>query len=404
MIRLAWRNIWRNRRRSLITTASVFVAVFLTIVMMSYSNGTWGRMIENMLHTQTGHIEIHQKGYWDDKVIDNFMTMDNETIVRLRETENIESVAPRIETFALAATEKITKGVAVVGIDPAQEDKKSRLSRRIVEGNYLDSNDTGILLGKKLSEYLQIGPGDSLALIGQGYHGASAVGLFPIRGILSLITPEMDRSLLYMTLPSAQDFISMPDGYSGILIAIKDGNQLKTTMRSVEETINSSMYEILPWTTTMDRLLKQKETDQLFSIIILVILYLIVGFGILGTVLMMTNERRREFGVMIALGMQRGKLSRNVAAELLLMSSLGALTALIVCIPFVWYFHLNPIPLTGEMATMMSAYGMEAVLPMDASPSLFISQVVIVLLITCVTIVYPAHVILKLNANKAIRS
>ena len=403
MIRLAWRNIWRNRRRSLITIASVFVAVFLTIVMMSYSNGTWGKMIDNMLHTQAGHIEIHQKGYWDDKVIDNFMTMDSETIAQLRGTDNIESVAPRVEVFALAAAEKITKGVAIIGIDPVEENKKSRLANRLVEGNYLDSNDTGLLIGKKLSEYLRVVPGDSLALIGQGYHGASAVGLFPIRGIVSLITPDMDRSMLYMTVGSAQEFIDMPNGYSGMLIALNDGNQLKATMQVVEEKIDSSVYDVLPWTITMDRLLKQKESDQAFSIIILVILYLIVGFGILGTVLMMTNERRREFGMMIALGMQRGKLGRNIATELLLMSCIGAVAALIVCVPLVGYFHLHPIPLSGEMATMMNAYGIEPVLPMDASPTLFISQVIIVLIITCFTLVYPIRVIRTLDTNKAIR-
>lgn len=403
MIRLAWRNIWRNRRRSLITIASVFVAVFLTVIMMSYTNGAWGKLIDNMLHTQAGHIEIHQKGYWNDKVIDNFMTMDNETITLLRKTNNVESVAPRVEIFALAATEKITKGVAIVGIDPVEENKKSQLAKRLVEGNYLDSNDTGILIGKKLSDYLQAKVGDSLAIIGQGYHGASAVGLFPVRGIVSLITPDMDRNMLYMTVSSAQDFISMPDGYSGMLIALNDGNQLKTTIRTVEEKIDSSVYEVFPWTITMDRLLKQKESDQGFGIIVLVILYLIVGFGILGTVLMMTNERRREFGMMIALGMQRGKLWRNVSAELTLMSLVGAAAALIVCVPIVWYFHVHPISLSGEMATMMIAYGIDPVLPMDASPALFINQVFIVLLITCITMIYPIRVIRNLETSKAIR-
>lgn len=99
------------------------------------------------------------------------MTMDKETIAQLRKTENMESVTPRVEIFALAAAEKVTKGVAIVGIDPQEEDKKSRLVKRLVEGNYLDSDDVDILIGKKLSEYLHAGVGHSLTLIGQGYHG-----------------------------------------------------------------------------------------------------------------------------------------------------------------------------------------------------------------------------------------
>lgn len=404
ILKIAWRNIWRNHRRSFITIGSVFFAVLFTVIMMSYSNGSWNRMIDNMLHTQSGHIQIHQKGYWDDQVIDNFMTMNSGFIARLREMTNVESVAPRLEVFAMASSEKISKGIAVLGIDPVQEDKKSHLARRLVEGNYLSSNDSGVLIGKKLSEYLHVSVGDSLALIGQGYHGASAVGLFPVRGIVSLITPDMDKSFLYMSLPAAQDFISLSDGYSGILMALNEESKLKETMQAIEKQINSTDYEILPWTKTMDRLLKQKESDEAFSIITLAILYLIVGFGIFGTVIMMTNERRREFGVMIALGMSRSKLSQSVTVELLIMSCIGVLAALLVCIPVVWYFHVNPIPLSGEMASTMEAYGMEAILPMDISPSLFINQVFIVLLLTCITLSYPVGVIRKLNANKAIRS
>jgi len=404
MIKLAWRNIWRNRRRSLITIASIFFAVFFTVAMMAYSDGTWGRMIENMLHTQTGHIQIHQKGYWDDKVIDNFMTMDNETIARLRAGEAVENVSPRVETFAMASSDKVSKGIAVMGIDPAQEDAKSQLSKRLVEGNYLNTDDNGVLIGQKLSEYLHVNVGDSLALIGQAYHGASAVGLFPVRGIVSLITPEMDKGFLYMTLPTAQTFIDIPDGYSGILIALHEEKSLDETLQTIQSMVDTSVYDVLTWKVTMEKMLKQSESDKAFTKIILFILYLIVGFGILGTVIMMTNERRREFGVMMALGMSHGKLACSVAFELLLMSCIGVSSALLVCVPLVRYFQLNPIPLSGELAVTMEAYGMEAVVAIDASPALFVNQALIVLLLTGASIAYPVSVILKLNVNKAIRS
>ncbi|MDR1557387.1 MAG: ABC transporter permease [Tannerellaceae bacterium] len=405
MIRLSWRNIWRNHRRTVITIASVFFAVFLSILMMSFSNGSWGRMIENMLRTQTGHIQIHLKGYWDDQVTDNFMEMEEETITRLNGIEHVVNVSPRIETFAMASSDyNMSKGIAVVGIDPVKEDGKSSLSKRIVTGSYLGPADQGVLIGKALSEYLKVSVGDSLALIGQGYHGAGAVGLYPIRGIVSFITPEMDKGLLYMSLPAAQEFISMPDGYSGILIAIDDGKALEETLQKVSEAIDTSVYEVLSWKVTMKDLLKQAESDAAFSKIILVVLYLIVGFGILGTVIMMTTERRREFGMVVALGMRKGRLAGSVALELFFMTCIGLLAGLVVSIPIVLFFYYHPIPIGGELAVAMSAYGMEAVIPMEASPVLFVSQVLIVLLITSLTILYPVRVILKLEVNKALRS
>ncbi|MDR1644562.1 MAG: ABC transporter permease [Tannerellaceae bacterium] len=405
MIRLPWRNIWRNHRRTLITISSVFFAVFLSILMMSFSNGSWTRVIENMLRTQTGHIQVHLKGYWDDPVTDNFMEMDPETIAQLERIAHVVNISPRIETFALASSDyNVSKGIAVTGIDPVREEKKSSLPQRLVAGNYLEPADNGVLIGKALSEYLQVSVGDSLALIGQGYHGAGAIGLYPIRGILSFITPEMDKGLLYMSLPAAQEFIGMPNGYSGILIAIDDGKALEETMHKVNESIDPSIYETLSWEVTMKDLLKQAESDAAFSKIIIFVLYLIVGFGILGTIIMMTTERRREFGMIVALGMRRGRLARSVATELFFMTCIGLLAGLAASIPIVLYFHHHPIPLGGEVAVAMSAYGMEPVVPMDADPFLFVSQALIVLLITSLTILYPVRVIIKLEVNKAIRS
>jgi ABC-type lipoprotein release transport system permease subunit len=388
----------------MITIASVFFAVFFTVLTMAFTDGQWGRMIENMLRTQTGHIQIHLAGYWDDKVIDNFMEMDSETISHLGEIKHIVNVSPRIETFAMASSDyNVSKGVAVVGIDPQREDDKSSLSKRLVEGSYLTDGDSGLLIGKGLSEYLRVGVGDSLALIGQGYHGAGAVGLYPIRGIVSLVTPEMDKGFLYMSLPAAQEFIGMPDGYSGILIAIDDGRALTETLQAVSEAVDSSVYDVLSWQLTMESLLKQAESDQAFSIVILFVLYLIVSFGILGTVIMMTTERRREFAMMVALGMGKGKLAGCVAIELFIMSCIGLLAGLAVSIPIVAWFAYHPIPLSGELATAMSGYGMEAVIPTSATPQLFINQALIVLAITSLTILYPVRVILKLEINKAIR-
>jgi ABC-type lipoprotein release transport system permease subunit len=404
-VKLSWRNIWRNRRRTVITVASVFFAVFLSVLMMSFSDGSWGRMIENMLRTQTGHIQVHGKGYWEDRVVDNFMEMDGETLARLEEMPHVINVSPRVETFAMASSDRnVGKGVAVTGIDPVREDGKSSLSERLLEGSYLTPSDRGVLIGKALSEYLKAGVGDSLALTGQGYHGAGAAGLYPVRGIVSFATPEMDRGLLYMSLPAAQEFIDMPGGYSGLLIAIDSGEALEETLQAVSGALDMSVYEVLPWTLTMEDLLKQASSDRAFSQIILFVLYLIVGFGILGTVIMMTAERRREFGMMVALGMRKGLLARSVALELMLMTCLGLLAGVGASMPVTLYFHYHPIPLGGELAAAMNAYGLEPVVPMEANAMLFAGQAMVVLLITALTVLYPVRVILKLDVNRALRA
>jgi len=402
-MKLCWRNIWRNRRRALITMASVFVAVFFSVLMNSFSTGMWDKMVDNTLRTQTGHIQIHGKGYWDDKVIDNFMWMDAATISQIENISGIENVSPRVETFAMAASATHSKGIAVIGVSPEKETQKSNLPSHLINGDYLSETDDGILIGAGLAKYLEVSVGDTLALIGQGYHGSSAAGLFPIRGILKMITVEMDNSMAYITLPAAQYFIDMPDGYSGILISVMDGKRLNETIEAVNSilyTLNSNNYEVLSWHFTMERLLQQAETDKAFGAILMFVLYLIVGFGILGTIIMMTNERKREFSMMISLGMSRVKLTITTLLELFVMSLTGVVLAFCVTLPVAFWFSVHPIQLSGEMANMLIEFGMDPVLPMSVESSIFTNQIITILAIVALTVIYPVRKILKLEISK----
>jgi ABC-type lipoprotein release transport system permease subunit len=360
-------------------------------------------MIENTLNTQAGHIQIHARGFWDDKVVDNFMFMDVETIAKLDQLDNISNVSPRVETFAMASFETTSKGIAVIGVSPEREARKSNLPSRLVRGEYLSETDDGILIGEGLSRFLRAEVGDTLALIGQGFQGASAAQLFVVRGIVSLMTIEMDNSIAYITLPATQQFIDMPDGYSGILISINNNNRLDETISDIQSklyTLNSNNYDVLSWHFTMERLLQTSESNRAFLILIMGILYLIVGFGILGTVIMMTNERMREFCVMISLGMSRAKLAFIVSCELFLKSLIGTAIALAVTLPLTHYFNTNPIPLSGELAATLTQFGIEPLMPLSVDADIFINQIITILFISLIAIIYPVRKILKLEISK----
>jgi ABC-type lipoprotein release transport system permease subunit len=360
----------------------------------------WEKMIENTLRTQTGHIQIHGKGYWEDKIVDNFMTMDAETLSRLAHIYNVANVSPRVETFAMASFGTVCKGIAVTGISPGAEAEKSNLPARLTEGAYLAETDGGILIGKGLSEYLKVTVGDTLALIGQGYHGASAAGLFPVRGILDLVIAELDNGAAYITLTAAQQFIDMPGGYSGILVALHDNGRLDETLGDVQQAVDTRTLDVYSWHFTMERLLQTAVSDKAFSEVLMYILYLIVGFGILGTVIMMTNERRRELVMIISLGMTRGQLALVVAAEILMMALLGVALALAVAVPLVHFFAAHPVEITGQMGKMYTDMGMEPLLPMSTKAIYFVRQVAVIALLTALATVYPVRKILRLKTNE----
>ena len=150
-------------------------------------------------------------------------------------------------------------------------------------------------------------------------------------------------------------------------------------------------------------MLQQIETDNVGGLIMLAILYMIITFGIFGTVLMMLAERWREFGVMVAVGMQKVRLGFVVIFEMILMGLLGIVAGIIASLPIVWYYNVNPIRLKGELAEMMESYGMEPVMPMALRSDLYINQSLIVIMLVIIALIYPVYTIFRINVIKALR-
>src|SRR6056297_746803 len=165
-IKLAWRNIWRNKRRTLITAASIFFAIFFALLMRALQLGSYSNMIDNAVSLYSGHLQIHDRGYWDNKSINRTLVITDELMQTLRSEEQVKQVVPRLESFALGSSGPQTKGVLVMGVDPEKQDSMSKLSEKLVEGEYFDPGEQAAIIGETLSEYLQLGLNDTLVLLG----------------------------------------------------------------------------------------------------------------------------------------------------------------------------------------------------------------------------------------------
>ena len=400
--KIAWRNLWRNRRRTLLTISSVLFAVLLSLFMRSMQLGSYDMMIENSVKSSTGYIQIHKNGYWDDKTIDNTFENTVELEEGVHANPNVTRAIPRLESFALVSSGKQTKGVAVIGTDPEDEDYASGLHDHLVEGDVLHPNDDGVLIPKGLANYLGAGINDTIVLLGQGYHGVTAAGAYPVRGIVEFIQPEQNNSLIYMSLPMAQQLYAAPGRITSLSLMLEDPDKLEQT-RSELQSIDPVNLEYMTWKEMLTDLLQGIQGDNISGLFMLGILYLVVGFGILGTVLMMTMERRKEFGIMVAVGMRRYKLSIIILLETIMISIMGVLAGVAVALPILTYFYHNPIPLTGEAAKAVLEYNMEPVMPFLLEPHIFINQSIVVLVITLLTVIYPLSVIGRFQVVKAIK-
>ncbi|MEO1588420.1 MAG: ABC transporter permease, partial [Bacteroidota bacterium] len=326
LIKLAWRNLWRNRRRTFITMAAVSLAAFLSITMMSLQNGVYENMINNTVGRFTGYVQVHQKGYFDDQTLDNSMQQNAEVEAAILAHPDIDLVIPRLESFALASSGDLSKGAGVVGIDPALEESFSEISRKVVEGDLFQKGEISALIGKDLGRQLQLGVGDTIVLIGQGYRGATAAGKYVVSGLLDFNSPDLNSRIVYLPLLEAQEMYGAYDLITTYALQLGRSDQGDRVVQDLETLlVDKGEYEALTWETMMPDMVQFIQADKGGNVLIMGILYLIVGFGIFGTVLMMTAERQYEFGIMVAIGMKKDKLSRTIVIETILISLLGVL-------------------------------------------------------------------------------
>jgi len=239
-LKLAWRNIWRNKRRTLITVASIFFAVSLTTIMRSLLEGVYSNMVKNIAAFSTGYIQVHKKGYWEEKNIDNIMQMNQQLKKVLESNKNITATMPRIETFAFATTGEQSAGVMLMGIEPESENSVTHLADRIISGAYLDSNDDGVIIGSSLARRLQLEAGDTIILMTQGYHAASANYMGVVKGVLKLGSPVLDKVMVYMPLKAAQQLLSLEDQLTGISIMISSTSEMEKVKRELKETVDTA--------------------------------------------------------------------------------------------------------------------------------------------------------------------
>jgi len=401
-LKIAWRNIWRNKRRSIITISSIVFAVLLACLMRSMQLGSYGRMIDNAVRFYSGFVQIHANGYWEDKTIDNSFNYNVSFLDQVNSIPGVEASVPRLESFALSSFQQKTKGVLVMGIDPEMEDHLTGIKDKLVSGKYLKKNDPGVMISKGLQDYLGIKLNDTLVLLGQGYHGATAMGLFPVRGILKFANPVQNNQTLFMSLEKAQWFYVAENKLTSIALVVEDVNgvpKIKSTL--VQNTGDEK--EVMDWKEMMPEMVQSIELDNISGQIMLMVLYIVVGFGMFGTFMMMTNERMYEFGIMLAIGMKRGKMQMAMILEMGILSTLGVVTGIIIALPIITWFNHHPIYFTGDAAEVIESFGIEAVYAFSLDPAIFYSQAWAIFVMALVFSTYPIIVIHKLKIINAMR-
>ena len=390
-ITIAFRNMWRNKRRTLIIILSISFALSSVIFMKGISLGMYNKATESAVESFTGHLQIQGKEYFDEKIIDNAFEQ-SQVDFSIFEDNRVSAFSPRLESFTLASVGMQTKGSLVIGVDLKKEDKLTHLKEKLVDGDFFEpgTQKQEVVLGKGLAKYLKASPGDTIVLVGQGYHGVSAAGLYIVKGIIHYPSaPALDKQVIYLPLAQSRELFSAPDMLTSIAVTINDPDNLSETIASLETKFQDKDIVAVSWKTILADFEKILKGDMQSMNVIMLILYLIVGFGVMGTVLMMTVERKREFAIMAAIGMKKMQLRLILLIEMVSVALIGILAVIPLTLPMVYYLHMNPMPFPEAKAKQLISYGYDPNMYMAWQADYIINLMIMIFIIVCLAFLYP---------------
>jgi len=405
IFKIAWRNIYRNKKRSLITITSVFAALLLIILMRALQFGFYDKLIETVVESYAGYVEIHADGFWDNQSLDNSMQVDQQLLDDIQSVEGVENIVQRLQTFSLISVGEKTKGGVINGINLSEEQKITDWNKKMVSGSF-DLRDNEIIIAKGIAEFFDISENDTLILYGQGYRGMMAAGKYPVKGVIDLKNPDLNKIGLFMTMESVRNYVSSDEISTHIII----GKEKYYDEGKIVEDLGlilSDDYEVMTWKETLPEIEQTITADSAGGLIMAFILYVIVVFGMFGTVLMMTEERKYEFGVLISIGMSRIRLFGIILVETIVLSMAGVVLAVMFTYPISIYYNINPIDmaiLMGDGAVqMIEEMGFSPMIPMSISWDIPLSHSLVIFIFSLLISIYPAIKISKLNPVKSMK-
>lgn len=319
---LAWRNLWRHKRRTFMILFALAFGVWSMIVLAAISRGSMEQQLDKSIRNLTGHVQLHAPGFRDDPVIEHRLSPPDVALLdALRDTE-VTAWASRVRVPAVVASERESAAVTLVGIDPARERGLSFIPEAITEGRYLAApDDPGVLLGRKLAERLETGLGRRVVLMSQDVHNQVGDRGFRVVGIFDTQPQQAEEAYVFTGRTTAQQMLKMKDAVTEI--AVMTGNRDRPESVLARLRAQAPTLDIEPWTVLEPMTTLMRKITDVILFIWYAIVFAAMSFGLINTLLMAVFERTREFGLFQALGMRPGHILGQVLVESVILLGLA---------------------------------------------------------------------------------
>ncbi|MDB4835120.1 FtsX-like permease family protein [Cyclobacteriaceae bacterium] len=372
------------------------MSLLLVMFMGQMQQWMWNNTIDNSIAQNTGHIQVTDTAYVDEAILDNSISIDQVAIDSILSLEEVRGVYPRINFGALASYNIQAKSVGVAGFTPSTDSSELKLAKKLKKGELLNDDDKSILITTSMAAYFKVDVGDTLVLIGQGYQGMTAAGLYPIKGIVNYPAGPMSN-IAFMAMKECQYFYAMEGRVTNVLINLHDNKDLFITYDQVKNIVTDPALVVRNWEEVNPGFKEGMEIDTASKNAMMSVLLVIVAFGIFGTIVMMFSERIMEFSILLSIGMRKQKILATTLIEIFMLTSLGVIASWVIITPILYYINQNPIPMGGGAEEAIEKYGFEAIMSVGLYPEVYISSAKTILTMTALMSIYLAVKILSLK-------
>jgi putative ABC transport system permease protein len=402
LLTLAWRNIWRNKKRSLIIISAVAVGLCCGLFASAAMFGMWDSMINTTIDRDIGHFQIHSKSFEDEKLVTDTIPGFENIMSRLKATKYVTGVTSRILIEGMASSATTSNGVRILGINPETEKKVTSIYKHIIKGNYFGETwKNQIVIGEKLADNLGLREKSKIVLGFQGMDGSIIYGAFRVTGIFRTESSTFDKSNVFVKEDDLLKLIDSDKISNEIVVRLSSVQQVDSVYIPIKN--KYSNLSVKYWGEVAPELNFYYQSVVLQSNIFVGIILFALLFGITNTMLMSVMERVREFGVLMAVGMKRSRVFFMIIMETISLSFIGGVVGLILALILIEYFGsvgINLSAFTEGLSQWSLGTQLYTSLPFSFYPPL----VLMILVTAVISAFYPALKAIKLKPATAIRT
>ncbi len=400
--RIAWRNILRNKRRSIILIVSIMIGVIAMFLTDAISIGMMQQMLTNQIGADAGYIQIHQKGYHRDPALKNSITDTAPVRAALARDSSAYVVSERLRTFGLVSSAYNSAGVSIVGIIPREEKRVTTVHEYVVKGTYLTANPGDIIISTATAEKLKVGLGDKVVIMASRVGGSVGSEACRVVGLFETFDSGFDQTHVYIPIQTERQMLDAPGRVSEFVVNPLDPKQTDAVAERLRSELPAG-FEVMTYKQMLPLLVMQIQLyNQTIYIFYAIIAFALI-FGIVNTMLMAVMERTHEFGVDMAIGMSHKRIFTMILTEAFYLGAIGTVVGL--AISFGIYI---PLSHSGWNLAMFSeslkSIGVGTTIYPVIHASSLINTAIIIPLAAVVGAIYPALRAIKLQPVEAIRA